>query len=120
VLYLAEKYRKEAMCEAHYSIFGGHNATQKTYLKISTSYFWPKMFHYIIDTKIRCQQPKKSISPKTPLAPLPIPECPNLQIHADLFGPMIADSNKYLCYASRMFLQNMLWSWRWQIKRQRQ
>jgi Integrase core domain len=32
---------------------------------------------------------------KTPLVPLPIPDCPNLRIHADLFGPMLtADSNK--------------------------
>jgi transposase InsO family protein len=31
----------------------------------------------------------------TQLAPLPIPECPNWRIHADLFGPMLtADSNK--------------------------
>jgi len=42
-LYLPSRYRKEAMCEAHNSIVGGHNATHKTYLKISTSYFWPKM-----------------------------------------------------------------------------
>jgi Integrase core domain len=37
----------------------------------------------------------------TPLAPLPILECPNIRIHADLFGPMItADSNKkiVLCF----------------------
>jgi hypothetical protein len=32
---------------------------------------------------------------RTPLAPLPIPDCPNLQIHADLFGQILtADSNK--------------------------
>jgi transposase InsO family protein len=44
---------------------------------------------------LRCQQWKKSTNKRTPLAPLPIPECPNIQIHADLFGPMItADSNK--------------------------
>jgi hypothetical protein len=42
-LYLPSRYRKEAMCEAHDSILGGHNAGHKTYLKISTSYFWPKM-----------------------------------------------------------------------------
>ena len=42
-LYLPTRYRKEAMCEAHDSILGGHNAAHKTYLKISTSYFWPKM-----------------------------------------------------------------------------
>jgi hypothetical protein len=33
-LYLPSKYCKEAMCEAHDRIFGGHNATQKMYLKI--------------------------------------------------------------------------------------
>jgi len=38
-IYLSEKYRKEEMCEAHNSIFVGHNATQKTYPKISTSYY---------------------------------------------------------------------------------
>jgi len=36
-------YRNEAMCKAHDGIFGGHNAVHKTYLKISTSYFWAKM-----------------------------------------------------------------------------
>jgi hypothetical protein len=44
---------------------------------------------------LRCQQQKKLTNPKMPLAPLPILECPNLWVHADLFGPMItADSNK--------------------------
>jgi hypothetical protein len=42
-LYLPPRYRKEAMCEALDSILGGHNAAHKTYLRISTSYFWPKM-----------------------------------------------------------------------------
>jgi RNase H-like domain found in reverse transcriptase/Integrase zinc binding domain len=42
-LYLTSRYRKEAMWEAHDGIFRGHNAVHKTYLKISTSYFWPKM-----------------------------------------------------------------------------
>jgi hypothetical protein len=44
---------------------------------------------------LRCQQRKNSTNKRTPLAPLPIPECPNLRIHANLFGPMITvDSNK--------------------------
>ncbi len=51
-LYLSEKYRKEAMCEAHDSIFGGHNATQKTYIKISTSFYWSEMFSPLKNTKI--------------------------------------------------------------------
>jgi transposase InsO family protein len=97
-LYLPTRYRKEAMCEAHNSILGGHNAAHKTYLKISTSYFWPKMRQDIERHQnfcLRCQQRKKSTNKKTPLAPLPIPDRPNLRIHADLFGPMLtADSNK--------------------------
>jgi IS30 family transposase len=86
------------MCEAHDGIFGGHNATHKTYLKISTSYFWPKMIQDIEKHKnfcLSCQQWKKSTNKRTPLAPIPIPDHPNLRIHADLFRPMItADSNK--------------------------
>jgi hypothetical protein len=56
VLYLPEKYQKEAMCEAH-----GHNTTQKTYLKISTSYYWLKKFQDIKKQSkfcIKCQQQK--------------------------------------------------------------
>ncbi len=61
-LYLPSQYRKEAMCEAHDSILGGHNATHKTYLKISSSYYWPKMIQDIEKHKnfcLRCQQQKK-------------------------------------------------------------
>jgi hypothetical protein len=90
-LYLPALYRKEAMCEAHDSVLGGHNATHKMYLKISTSYYWPKMIQDI--EKHNCQQRKKSTNKRTSLAPLPIPDHPNL--HADLFGPMVtADSHK--------------------------
>jgi hypothetical protein len=97
-LYLPTRYRKEAMCKAHNSILGGHNASHKTYLKISTSYFWPKMRQDIERHQnfcLRCQQRKKSTKKRTPLAPLPIPDRPNLRIHPDLLGPMLtADSNK--------------------------
>jgi hypothetical protein len=97
-LYLPIRYRKEAMCEAHDSILGGHNAAHKTYLKISTFCFWPKMRQDIERHQkfcLRCQQRKKLTNKQTPLAPLPIPDRPNIRIHADLFGPMLtADSNK--------------------------
>jgi hypothetical protein len=44
---------------------------------------------------LRCQQRKKSTNKWTPLATLPIPDRPNLRIHANLFGPMLTvDSNK--------------------------
>jgi len=97
-LYLPSRYRKEAMCKAHDSILGGHNVAHKTYLKISTSYFWLKIRQDIERHQafcLRCQQHKKSTNKITPLAPLPIPDRPNLRIHADLFGPMLTvDSNK--------------------------
>jgi len=117
-LYLPSRYRKEAMCEAHNSIVGGHNATHKTYLKISTSYFWPKMRQDIEHHHsfcLRWQQRKKSTNKRTPLAPLPIPDHPNLQIHANHFGPMLtADSNKNSSFA---FSSSTLWSLRLPTRR---
>jgi hypothetical protein len=120
------------MYEAHDSIFGGHNATQKTYLKILTSYYWPKMFQEIEKHKnfcLQCQQRKKSIKKKTPLAPLTIPNRPNLRVHADLLGPMItADSNKkfvlcitdafkkYAVVTARLPIKRLKW-WRMQFTR---
>jgi Integrase zinc binding domain len=113
-LYLPSRYRKGAMCEAHDRTYGGHNATHKTYLKISTSYYWPKMIQDIERNKnfcLRCQQRKKYTNKRTPLAPLPILEHPNLRIHADLFGPMITASvTRNLSFASRMHLLSILWS----------
>jgi len=53
-LYLLSKYHNEAICEAHDSIFGGHNVTQKTYLKISTSFYWPKIIQEIERHKNFC------------------------------------------------------------------
>ncbi len=95
---LPKKYWKEALCEAHNSIFGGHDANLKTYMKISTSYYWPGLFKDVkkhVQTCLTCQQRKRSNLKPTPLQPLPIPERPNWRIHTDLFGPMLtADSYK--------------------------
>ncbi len=43
-LWLPEFYRKEALCESHDHLFAGHNAAQKTYIKLTTSYFVAKRF----------------------------------------------------------------------------
>jgi hypothetical protein len=97
-LNLPQKYQKETLCEAHNNIFGRHDATLKTYIKITSSYYWPGIYQDIkrhIQTCLICQQQKKAPVKPTPLAPLPILERPNWRIHADLFGPMLtADSNK--------------------------
>jgi hypothetical protein len=61
-LLLPRKYQKEALCEAHNSIFGSHDAILKTYIKISSSYYWPGLYHDIkmhIQTCLTCQQRKK-------------------------------------------------------------
>jgi hypothetical protein len=66
-LFLPETYRKAAICEAQNSICGGHNATHKTYLKISSLYFWLKIFQDINQhTKIcsRSQQRKNQLKNK--------------------------------------------------------
>jgi hypothetical protein len=97
-LLLPKKYQKEALCKAHNSIFGSHDADLKTYMKISSSYYWPGLFRDVkthVQTCLTCQQRKRNTIKPTPLQPLPIPERPNWRIHADLFGPMLtADSNK--------------------------
>jgi len=47
-IWLLEFYRKEALCEAHDQIFAGHNAAQKTYLRLTSSYFWPNVYTHIL------------------------------------------------------------------------
>ena len=96
-LWLPERYRKEALCETHDSIFAGHNAALKSYLKLTTSYFWPTVYSHVLkhtQTCLRCQQRKTGRKKNQPLAPLPIPDTPNTRIHADLFGPMVDASRK--------------------------
>ncbi len=97
-LYLPEKYRKMALCEAHNHQFGGHNAALKTYIRILSSYYWPKLWTDILNhnkTCLRCQRRKKSTDKPPPLQPLPNPNHPNVRIHADLFGPMLAAGRQH-------------------------
>jgi hypothetical protein len=96
-LWLPERYRKEALCETHDSIFAGHNAALKSYIKLTTSYFWPNMYSHVLNhikTCLTCQKRKTTPKKNAPLSPLPIPDCPNTRIHADLFGPMVDLSKK--------------------------
>jgi hypothetical protein len=47
-----------------------------------------------MQTCFQCQQRKSSRAKQPPLAPLPIPDQPNIRIHADLFGPMMNSEHK--------------------------
>jgi hypothetical protein len=90
--WVPEYNRKEAIWEAHDKIFACHNAAQKSYIKLSTSYFWPNVYPHILkhtQTCFKCQQHKSSKLKSPSLTPLPIPEQANVRIHADLFGPMM-------------------------------
>jgi hypothetical protein len=111
-LFLPKPYQKEALCKAHNSIFGSHNATLKTYIKITSSNFWPRIYQNPkrhVQTGLTCQQQKQALVKPTPLAPLLIPEQPNWRIQTDLFGPKLtADSKKKFCYASPTNSQNRL------------
>ncbi|MFN9909375.1 MAG: hypothetical protein ACK56F_25205, partial [bacterium] len=49
-LWLPEFYRKEALCESHDHLCAGHNAAQKTYIKLTTSYFLAKRFLTCFET----------------------------------------------------------------------
>ena len=87
-----------ALCEAHNHQFGGHNAALKSYIRISSSYYWPKLWTDILKhtkTCLCCQQRKKSTDKPLPLHPLPNPEWPKVRIHADLFGPMLAAGHQH-------------------------
>jgi hypothetical protein len=102
-LWLPERYRKEALCETHDSIFAGHNAALKSYIKLTTSYFWPNVYSHVLNhtkTCLRRRQRKTAPKKNPPLSPLPIPKAPNTRIHADLFGPMVDASRKsaYMLY----------------------
>jgi Integrase zinc binding domain len=97
-LYLPEKYHKMALCEAHNHKFGGHNAALKTDIWISSSSYWPKLWTDILNhtkTCLRCQQRKKSTDKPPPLQPLPNPSHPDVRIHADLLGPMLAAGRQH-------------------------
>jgi Integrase zinc binding domain/Integrase core domain len=96
-LWLTERYRKEAFCETHDSMFAGHNAAQKSYIKSTTSYFWPNVYSHVLQhtkTCLRCQQCKTGKKKNQPLAPLPILDMPNTRIYADLSGPMVDATQK--------------------------
>jgi hypothetical protein len=75
-LLLSNRYQKEALCQAHNSIFGGHDATLKTYMKILSSYYWPRIYQDVkkhVQTCLTCQQRKQTPARPTALSSLPIP-----------------------------------------------
>jgi hypothetical protein len=76
-LFLPEKFQKLALGEAHNHQFGGHTAALKTYIRLTTSYYWPRIYSDILKhtkTCLTCQRRKSSTDKPPPLHPLPTPE----------------------------------------------
>jgi hypothetical protein len=87
-----------ALCEAHNHQFAGHNAALKTYIRLTSSYSWPRIYSDILKhtkTCLRCQQRKSSMDNPPPLHPLLTPDQPNIRIYADLFSPMLAAGHQH-------------------------
>jgi hypothetical protein len=92
-LFIPEKFCQMALCEAHNHQFGGHNTALKTYICLTSSYYWPRIYSDILKhiKNLYTMPAMKKFTDKPPLLqPLPMPDQPNLWIHADLFGPMLA------------------------------
>jgi hypothetical protein len=122
--YLPAKYRKLALCEAHNNQFGGHNAALKTYIRISSSYFWPKIYIDVLNhtkTCFRCQQRKSSKNKPLLLQPLPIPDSrlpfwANARCRSQCSLP---DRSTNTSSASQTPSPNMGWSRLWRTKKLR-
>jgi hypothetical protein len=87
-----------ALCKAHNHQCGGHNASLKTYIHLTSSYYWPQIYSNVLchtKTCLPCQQQKSSTDKPPPLHTLPMPDQPNIRIHADLFGPMQAAGRQH-------------------------
>ena len=100
LLYAPAYLRKDLLHEAHGNILAGHSAIERTMDHIKTSWWWPSL-KLDVTSHIRrctgCQKTKKSNTKPAPLAPLPIPDGPNIRMHADLFGLLKSNSgNKYI------------------------
>ncbi len=72
--------------------FGGHNAALKTYIHLTSSYFWPKIYLEVLKhtkTCLCCQQRKMSAAKPSLLQPLSMLDQPNIRVYA---GPALYQS----------------------------
>ena len=104
--------RKEVMSLAHESPMAGHLGINKTYNRVLSHFFWPKMRHDVAEfceTCHTCQmvgKPNKPI-PAAPLKPIPVCGEPFSEVIIDCVGslPKTRAGNQYLltimCKATR-------------------
>jgi len=110
-LFLLENFCKMALCEAQNYQFGVHNAALKTYIRLMSSYYWPRIYSDILKHMfLHCQQGKTSMEKPPLLHPLPTPDQPNIRIHADLLRQMLAArrQHKYIPCITNAFIKYTL------------
>ncbi len=66
-----------------------HTATHEEHLQVLE-----RVFERLHQNHLKVNLDKTTPKKNAPLSPLPIPDCPNTRIHADLFGPMVDLSKK--------------------------
>jgi len=84
-------YQIQLMYLHHDTIFGGHFGTEKTFERIKTSYYWPKMridIENYCKSCLICQQFKNKPTAKRSLQRMPTPTRPWQFTSIDLHGPM--------------------------------
>jgi len=100
-LFLPQQFRKGVICAAHGALLTGHDALKKTYIRVSSCYWWPNIKTDIqkhIHSCLQCQVRKRSFAKPVPLQPLPTMDQPNQRVHVDLFGPLKTSTynNKFI------------------------
>ena len=68
--------RLRIMYECHHAPTGGHRGREKTYLKVSRDFYWPRQYQFVrkyIRTCEGFQRVKPIPSSRAPLQPLPVP-----------------------------------------------
>ncbi len=101
LLMLPRSMRPAAIQDAHGTPLSGHDGVYKTKERLLQTYWWLAMDKDIdehIKSCHRCQMRKKGPQTTSLLQPMPQTTEPNMRIHADLFGPLVASGRhkKYI------------------------
>ena len=86
-------YRQEILCLAHETSMGGHLGTNKTYHKIWTQFYWPKIKSDVSKFCRSCQVcqvvgKQNQNNPKAHLKPIPAFEKPLSRVVVDSIDPL--------------------------------
>ena len=98
-----KKKQKDVLSIAHESALAGHLGVNKTYHRVLTHFYWPKLRKDVVEYCRSCHvcqvagKPNQKI-PKAPLIPIPAFSEPFSRVIVDCVGPLpkTKDGNQYL------------------------